>query len=117
MTDPVPHNRRSPMEHERDDALTDLAADRIADLERQLAAAIAAVSEAGRRRGEAEARLDRAVEALEKIADTASVPVQTWRNGINFKKMYEGWRNLATARIDVARDAIADMKRQDDDPA
>lgn len=39
-------------------------ADRIADLERQLAAAVAAVSDAGRRRGEAEARLDRAVEAL-----------------------------------------------------
>jgi hypothetical protein len=43
---------------------------------------------------------------LKAIAADASVPVHTWKNGINFKKMYEGWRKIATSRIDIARAAI-----------
>lgn len=48
--------------------------------------------------------------ALRAIAATASVPVHTWKNGINFKKMYEGWRKIATSRIDIAREALAEIK-------
>jgi len=57
-----------------------------------------------------EAKLAKAVEALEHIAAEASVPVYTWKNGINFKKMYEGWREIATSRIDIARKAIGEIK-------
>jgi hypothetical protein len=38
------------------------------------------------------------------------VPVYTWKNGINFKKMYEGWRKIATSRIDIARATIGEIK-------
>jgi len=48
--------------------------------------------------------------ALTEIAADASVPVQTGKNGINHKKMYKGWRKIATARIDIARAALADLK-------
>ncbi len=44
--------------------------------------------------------------ALKAIAAEASVPVHTGKSGINFKKMYEGWRKIATSRIDIARAAI-----------
>ena len=54
----------------------------------------------------AEAERDRLREALTQIAKEASVPVHTWKNGINFKKMYEGWRKIATKRIDIARAAL-----------
>ena len=54
----------------------------------------------------AEARVQRLEKALEKIAAEASVTVHTWKNGINFKKMYEGWRKIATERIDIARAAL-----------
>ena len=48
--------------------------------------------------------------ALKAVAAEASVPVHTWKNGINFKKMYEGWRKIATSRIDIARKAIGEIK-------
>lgn len=48
--------------------------------------------------------------ALKAIAAEASVPVYTWKNGINFKKMYEGWRKIATSRIDIARATIGEIK-------
>jgi hypothetical protein len=48
--------------------------------------------------------------ALKAIAAEASVPVYTWKNGINFKKMYEGWRKIATSRIDIARSTIGEIK-------
>jgi len=44
--------------------------------------------------------------SLQAIADEASVPVHTWKNGINFKKMCAGWRKIATERIDIARAAL-----------
>ncbi len=48
--------------------------------------------------------------ALKAIAATASVPVHMWKNGINFKKMCDGWRKIATSRIDIARKAIGEIK-------
>ena len=53
-----------------------------------------------------EERVERLEAALREIADEASVPVHTWKNGINFKKMYEGWRKIAVERIDIARIAL-----------
>jgi hypothetical protein len=58
----------------------------------------------------AEAKLAKAVEGLREIAAEASVPVHTWKNGINFKKMYEGWRKVAVQRIDKARAIIAEIE-------
>jgi hypothetical protein len=56
---------------------------------------------------ELEGQLVQAVEALRRISDEASVPVHTGKNGINFKKMYKGWRKIATSRIDIARATLA----------
>ena len=56
------------------------------------------------------AKLAKAVEALREIADEASVAVRTWKNGINFKKMYGGWRAIAVARIDIARKTLAELE-------
>ena len=56
------------------------------------------------------AKLTKAVEALREISSEASVPVHTWRNGINFKKMYTSWRALAVKRIDRARTALAELE-------
>ena len=53
-----------------------------------------------------DAEIARLREALQNIAAEASVPVSTWQNGINFKKMYEGWRKLATIRVNIARAAL-----------
>jgi hypothetical protein len=50
------------------------------------------------------------VEALREISAEASVTVHTWKNGINFKKMYEGWRKIAVQKIDVARAALAELE-------
>lgn len=55
---------------------------------------------------EQKARAERLEAALREIAAEASVPVRTWKNGINFKKMYEGWRKIAVERIDIARAAL-----------
>jgi hypothetical protein len=52
---------------------------------------------------------------LREIAAEASVPVHTWKNGINFKKMYEGWRKIAVARIDNARATLAEIKGESHD--
>jgi len=41
--------------------------------------------------------------ALDAIAAEIVVPVPTWKNGINFKKLYEAWRREATKRVDIAR--------------
>jgi 5'-deoxynucleotidase YfbR-like HD superfamily hydrolase len=60
--------------------------------------------------GAAEAKLAKAVEALREISAEASVTVHTWKNGINFKKMYEGWRKIAVQKIDVARAALAELE-------
>jgi chromosome segregation ATPase len=57
-----------------------------------------------------ETKLAKALEALRKIAAEASVPVHTWKNGINFKKMYEGWRKVAVQRIDKARATLAEIE-------
>jgi uncharacterized protein YkwD len=57
-----------------------------------------------------EAKLAKAVEALREISAEASVTVHTWKNGINFKKMYEGWRKIAVQKIDVARAALAELE-------
>jgi hypothetical protein len=57
------------------------------------------------------------VEALATVAAEASVTVQTGKNGINFKKMYEGWRKIATTRIDDARAALAAYKSHSDEIA
>jgi hypothetical protein len=62
-----------------------------------------------------EAKLAKAVDALEHIAAVASIPVHTGENGINFKKMYEGWRKIATARIDIARATLAELTGGKDD--
>ena len=51
-------------------------------------------------------RAERLEAALREIAAEASVPVHTWKNGIDFKKMYEGWRKIAGKRIDIARAAL-----------
>lgn len=53
-----------------------------------------------------QARAERLEAALREIAAEASVPVRTWKNGINFKKMYKGWRKIAAERIDIARAAL-----------
>ena len=53
-----------------------------------------------------DAEIARLREALQNIAAEATVPVSTWQNGINFKKMYEGWRKLATIRVNIARAAL-----------
>jgi hypothetical protein len=58
----------------------------------------------------AEAKLAKAVEALREIAAEASVPVHTWKNGINFKKMYEGWRKVAVQRINKARATLEEIE-------
>jgi hypothetical protein len=59
----------------------------------------------------AEAKLSKAVEALREIAAEASVTVHTHnRGGINFKKMYEGWRKVAVQRIDKARATLAEIE-------
>jgi hypothetical protein len=58
----------------------------------------------------AEAKLAKAVEGLREIAAEASVPVHTWKNGINFKKMYEGWRKVAVQRINKARATLAEIE-------
>lgn len=50
---------------------------------------------------EAAAVIGELVEALEKIAATASVSVST------DKAMYRGWRKVAVERIDIARAALA----------
>jgi hypothetical protein len=56
-------------------------------------------------------KLAKAAEALREIAAVASVPVHTHnRGGINFKKMYEGWRKVAVQRIDKARAALAEIE-------
>jgi hypothetical protein len=60
-------------------------------------------------RFEAEARAVRMEVALLEIAAGASVPVHTGKNGINFKKMYKGWRKIATKRIDIARAALVKL--------
>jgi hypothetical protein len=60
---------------------------------------------------ECEARLGKAVEALREIAAEASVPVHTHnRGGINFKKMYEGWRKVAVQRINKARATLEEIE-------
>ena len=61
-------------------------------------------------RGKLEARLAKAMEALTAIAADASVPVRTGKNGINHKKMYKGWRKIATTRIDIARTTLAEIE-------
>lgn len=81
----------------------DAAADRIEALVKKLEVSFeigrAFEEDAGQQRDRAEA----AEAALKKIAEPASVPVHTWKNGINFKKMYEQWRRIAVNRIDIAR--------------
>jgi len=69
---------------------------------------------------ELEAKLAKAVEALRQISYDASVPVHTRKigcqyYGVNFKKMYEGWRKIATNRKDHARAALAELKGETDD--
>ena len=68
-----------------------------------------AVNEHGRAE-RAEAKLSKAVKALREISAEASVPVHTWKNGINFKKMYEGWRKVAVQRINKARATLAEIE-------
>jgi hypothetical protein len=43
----------------------------------------------------AEAREAKLREALETVAQEIAIPVPTWKNGINFKKLYERWRKVA----------------------
>ena len=58
-----------------------------------------------------EAKLAKAMEALREIAAVASVPVHTHnRGGINFKKMYKGWRKVAVQRIDKARATLEEIE-------
>jgi hypothetical protein len=55
--------------------------------------------------------LAKAAEALREIAAEASVTVHTHnRGGINFKKMYEGWRKVAVQRIDKARATLEEIE-------
>jgi hypothetical protein len=57
------------------------------------------------------AKLAKAVEGLREIAAVASVTVHTHnKGGINFKKMYEGWRKVAVQRIDKARATLAEIE-------
>ncbi len=57
------------------------------------------------------AKRAKALEALREIAAVASVPVHTHnKGGINFKKMYEGWRKVAVQRIDKARATLAEIE-------
>ena len=89
------------------------AADRIEELERQLKTVLdreaATYARHDAKMEAIEARLAKAVEALTAIAADASVPVRTWKNGINHKKMYKGWRKIATTRIDIARTTLAEI--------
>ena len=71
---------------------------------------LSTVAAAAVRIKELNARIDELERALKAIAAEASVPVYTWKNGINFKKMYEGWRKTATSRIDIARATIGEIK-------
>ena len=58
-----------------------------------------------------ETKLQKAMDALREIASEASVPVHTtWRDGVNFKKMYTSWRALAVKRIDRARTTLAELE-------
>jgi hypothetical protein len=67
----------------------------------------------GRYRDE-KAALAKAVEALREIAAEASVRVETKkRGGISHKKLYKGWRKIATDRIDIARDALDEIGGRD----
>ena len=103
--------------------LSDTSADRIEALLREKAAAYAqgygdceaeiSLTEIGRTNeflhgqiAKWKARAERLEVALREVAADASVTVHTWKNGINFKKMYEGWRKIATDRIDIARAAL-----------
>jgi len=53
------------------------------------------------------ARVAELEKALNDIAAEIVIPVPTWKNGINFKKLYEAWRREATKRADSARAALA----------
>jgi len=60
----------------------------------------------------AEAKLDKAVEALREIASEAVVPVHTKKlGGISNKKMYTSWRALAVKRIDRARAVLVELEK------
>jgi hypothetical protein len=54
-----------------------------------------------------EARL---IEALTLIAAEINIPVPTWKNGINFKRLYEAWRKQATTRADISRALLAELE-------
>ena len=84
--------------------------DRIEQLERENARLGAGWSDANFRALDAGLKLAKAVEALREISAEASVPVHTWKNGINFKKMYEGWRKISVQRIDIARTVLAELE-------
>lgn len=59
---------------------------------------------------ECEARLSKAVEALREIAAEASVTVKVAQgDGIDWRGMYEGWRKIATTRIDIARAVLTEI--------
>jgi ribosomal protein S24E len=59
--------------------VADDMADRIEQLERELVVAIEVVAESGRKRGEAEAKLAKAVEALRNIAEAYGIK---WHAGV-----------------------------------
>ena len=61
----------------------DKAADRIEQLERQLAVAIGTVAESGRKRGEAEAKLAKALQALRDIAEFSEAGVGRYIQGVD----------------------------------
>lgn len=55
-----------------------------------------------------EANLTKALAALREISAEASVPVEAKKHGgISHKKLYKGWRKIATERIDIARTTLA----------
>ena len=57
-----------------------------------------------------EIRLTKAVEALREISAEASVRVEVKKRGsISHKKLYKGWRKIATDRIDIARAVLAEI--------
>lgn len=85
---------------------TRAAADRIEELLREAKGAEKEIANLGENLDATFARAERLEAALREIAAEASVTVHTWKNGINFKKMYEGWRKIAVERIDIARAAL-----------
>ena len=59
-------------------------------------------------------RADAYEAALQKIAEPASVTVYTTpEGGIQYKRMYRAWRQIAANRVDIARDVLKGFQQDE----